>query len=245
MKTLLVLSAFLVTQMAYGFGSKKMNFVEVSGKSEAQVVQGENLNLMIRGRAAELFFKMSQGAVAKLDSEALPAMKAKAKSHWAWTGKQIACSKVTDEKQKKDEYACGFTMAAKGNMSGLEPFSPAVFNLAQTNEKSTLFKKAKGRGLASAPAFDKATAFVMFDKPGEKMNSKEVMVVIRGKAANQIIDQLAASPDVKKFQKGPVQGVRGDDIACVYANGNETERCSFVVSMDDGSVKNSHNPLFH
>ncbi|MGZ3696274.1 MAG: hypothetical protein ACXWQO_19955 [Bdellovibrionota bacterium] len=250
MKTILILVVALgAANVAYGFGSKKMNFTEVKGQSEAQVVQGENLNVMIRGRAAELFYKVNMAKATEIkESAAIPMMKAKDTTHWAWTGKQITCSKVTDTKKNKDEYACGFAFDASGVMAGIEPFTPTIFNLAQTQEKTTLFKKMKkSRGLASAApgALDKATAFVVYDKPREATNSKEAMVVIRGKAAQDILTYLATDPKAEKFKKGPAEGLRGKEIACVYASGTENERCSFMVSMDDGSVSKSHNPLFH
>lgn len=254
MKTLsLSLLAFLATTTAHGFGGKKMNFTEVRGASEAQVVQTEGVpgtKVMIRGRAAELLYKMNDHkALEQKDTEALAQMKAKEKSHWAWTGKQISCSKVTDEKKKVDEYACGVVMTTDGELAALEPFSPAVFNLAQTEQKSTLFKRTKGigRAIASLPAnaLDKATAYVVYEKKGAATQSSEAMVVIRGTAAQEIMWQLNAAPKADKFKKGPVDGVRGREIACVGASNSEGERCSFVVSMADGQMQTKHNPLFH
>lgn len=241
-----------VAPNSYGFGGKPMRLTDIKGTTETQVaksMESERVEVMIRGQAAKLLFStMREEAPQEVSTEALKLVKAKYASHWFVKGKQISCSRIAAEKGKKEDYACSFAIDNKGEVAlGVEPFHSGTFNLART-ETGLRFKNQKGgRGLASiskAPvAFDKANAYLMHKE--KVRESEEVMVLFRGTAAKELISFLdrPENQKVKSYFWGKTKGVRGREIACVHATAKEPERCALVVSMNDGSIDRSANPL--
>lgn len=249
-----VLSLILAVPESHGFGSKKLNVSSLKGVTETQVAKGEErASILVRGKAAELIFRMMKESQAEqADSEVAHAA-GKGSSHWVAKGKQISCSRV--EKKNQHDYACAFELDREGSvMAGIEPYSPAVFNLAKTNTGSKLFKNAKkeGRSLASVgpaaagPAkYSKGAAYIMYDKPEKKRDSENALIVFRGASASEIMGFLNEAKDANTFAlAGGTKGVKGREIACVEKTEQEPARCSLVVSFHDGSISRSKNPLF-
>lgn len=243
------LSFFVSTSTVYGFGKKKMNTTEIKGTTETQIakdVSGTKVHVMVRGKAAELLFKMIRETKTELDiSEAL-AMLDGAKQ-WTVNGKQITCSKI--EKKKKEDYACSFDLADGGEaFAGMDPFTPSVFQLAKTSTPAKFFKNKKpGRSVASSSpvVYSKANAYVVYDKTTKKTGSQDAMIVVRGDSAREIMGFLSGGKNQPtSFKLGGAKGWKGKDIACVEAVNGEPERCALVVSLIDGSVSTSKNPLF-
>lgn len=238
--------SLFVTADVYGFGKKKMNTTEIKGTTETQIAKdslGTKVHVMVRGKAAELLFKMIREQKTELDvSEAL-AMLNGAKE-WTVTGKQITCSKI--EKSKKEDYACSFDLASGGTaMAGMDPFTPSVFHLAKTATPVKFFKDKKmNRAIASASSvtYSKANAYVVYEKSSKKTGSQDAMIVLRGDSAKEIMAFL--QNDGTAFSIGGAHGFKGKDIACVGAVNGEPERCALVVSLVDGSISTSKNPLF-
>jgi hypothetical protein len=241
-----------VAATAHGFGGKKLNATEVTGVTETQLVKeatGEKLSVMLRGRGAELLFKTIQEKRAeKLGSDALEWIGNLNNSHWTVEGDQVTCSRIQNAKSKKEDYACAFELKPDGKVAaGLEPFTPAIFNLAKTKTQAKLFqKKAPGRGLASAsaPVPHQAKAYVLYDDPKKKKESENAMFVFRGWAATEIMGFLTEGKEQREFIIAGAKGIKGREISCVKATNGEPDRCAIVVSLKDGSVSTSKNPLF-
>jgi hypothetical protein len=251
--TLLTASLLLMPGPSFGFGGKNMKVTEITGVTEAQVnktAEGDKAWVMVRGKAAELFFKMMKNQPAEKEkSQELAALAGKNTTEWNSAGKQVSCSKLENTKKKTTDYACAFELNIKGEVvAGTEPFSPAIFNLARTETKSHMFKKKNaGRAIASVGSqatYDKASAYVMYDKPEDKRHSENAMVVIRGNVAKEIIAFLQDGKNAQAFQMKGISGVKGAEISCVNATESEKERCAIVVSLADGSVSTNKNPLF-
>lgn len=245
-----VATIFVNATDVYGFGKKKMNTSEIKGTTETQIAKdetGTKVHVMVRGKAAELFFKMIKEKHVEQNDTAALAMLKDAK-HWTVNGKQITCSKV--EKNNKEDFACAFDLADAGEaVAGVEPFTPSMFQLAKTSTPVKFFKNSKkeGRALASStsPAvYSQANAYVVYEKSEKKTGSQDAMIVVRGDSAKEIIWFLTANKDSKAFKMGGAKGVKGKDIACVESVNGEPERCALVVSLLDGSVSTSKNPLF-
>lgn len=244
----------LVPAASFGFGSKTIKVTEITGVTEAQVAKapdGGKALVMVRGKAAELFYKMMKNkATEQTGSEALSSLPDKNTTHWTMVGKQVSCSKLENTKKKRTDFACAFEVSPKGEIvAGVEPYSPNVFNLAKTATPAPIkFKKSDaGRALASVtphPVYEKASAYVMYDKPENKRRAEDAMVVIRGKAAKEIMAFLQEGKSAKEFQMHGINGVKGDEISCVDATDKEKERCALVVSLENGAVSTKKNPLF-
>jgi hypothetical protein len=253
----LALAYLFCAPESHGFGGKKMNVTSLNGVTETQVAKGEDhASVLVRGKAAELIFRMMKDRQAEQPESEVAQMAGTGTNHWVAKGQQISCSKV--QKKKKTDFACAFELSHDGSVSaGLEPYTPTVFNLAKTNTGSKFFKNtapaSKGRSLASvAPAgtgpakFSKGAAYVMYDKPENKRDSDDALIVFRGASAKELLHFLSDSKDANSFTlAGGTKGVKGREIACVEKTADEPERCSLVVSFRDGSISSRKNPLLH
>ena len=245
--SLLVLGLAVGAGDAHAFGKKHMSVSELTGATEAQVAKHaeykKQLTVMVRGKAAELLFKMiREKRTEQLGSQALDRVAGIA-THWTVHGKQVTCSRIATHKNAKQDYACAFELSDEGKvMAGTEPYTPSVFNLALTKNKSKLFKVERGLASANPVAFDKASAYVMYDRPGQKRASEDTLIVFRGQAAASIRGFLA-DQKLRQFTLGGAKGRRGKDISCVEARAGESDRCALVFSLDDGSISTLKNPL--
>lgn len=250
--SVITLSMLLAAGNSYGFGARKMQVSELKGVTESQVAKNEGkASVMVRGKAAELVFRMmKQQQEEQTDTDALKWVGTKNGAHWLVKGKQVSCSKVSNQKTKQDDFACAFEFDDQGNVAaGGEAFSPAVFNLAKTETGSKLFskKKAKGRGLASVATdttYSKGQAYLVYDEPGKARQSENALIVFRGDSAREILGLLENGKGNREAKWGEGKGWKGNEIACVGATGHEPERCAMVVSFKDGSVTKRGNPLF-
>lgn len=241
-----------VALTAHGFGGKKLNATEVTGVTETQLAkdaEGKKLSVMLRGRGAELLFKTIQEKRSeKLGSDALEWIGNLNNSHWTVEGDQVTCSRIQNQKNKKEDYACAFELKPDGKVAaGSEPFTPTLFNLVKTKTQAKLFqKKAAGRGLASAsaPVPHVAKAYVLYADAKKKKESEDAMFVFRGYAATEIMGFLTESPEKREFVIAGAKGIKGREISCVKATNGEPDRCALVVSLKDGSVSTRKNPLF-
>ncbi|HEY8280173.1 MAG TPA: hypothetical protein VIH99_11150 [Bdellovibrionota bacterium] len=250
--TLLTLVSFLIAPDGSGFGGKKMRVTELTGVTESQVAVGEGKAfVLVRGKAAELLFRMlREKREQKVNTDALKSTGVKGDLHVNVKGKQLSCSRMSNPKRKRIDYACAFDLTQDGSVAlGGEAFDPGVFDLAHTQTGSKYFPaKAGGRAPASVAAsakYSKGTAYLVYDEPGQQRNSENALIVFRGESAKEILGLLAQNPDNKETSWGAEgKGRKGSDIACVGATSLETARCSLVVSFKDGSVSRKGNPLF-
>jgi hypothetical protein len=231
------------SKTSYGFGKKMMQISELKGVTESQVAVNENqAHVFVRGKAAELLFKvMKDKQEEQIDTEALKWMGSKNGAQFTVKGKQITCTRVTN--QKAEDYACAFDIDQTGSLTAVnEAFVPETFNLARTETGSKLFKKKKGRAVASATSFNKGLAYLVYEKPGEQRRSENAMIVLKGESAKDLLTVLEMG--AKEGHWGDAAGRKGHDIACVGATAKEPERCAVVVSFKDGSTTTSGNPLY-
>jgi hypothetical protein len=248
----LLIAALLITasEKAHAFGQKKMNLSEVKGVTETQLVQSQEsakLSIMVRGKGAEFLFRtLKEKRTEQVGSAALELAGNVNNTHWTVQGKQVTCSRIQNEKNKKEDFACAFELDAQGNVAAnVEPFSPNLFNLVKTKTQAKLFpKKNKGRGLASAVVPHPTSAYAMYEKPGAKSESEDTLFVFHGPVATEMMSFLTMH-DSSSFHLGGASGVRGREISCVAAKkAGDPDRCALVVSLNDGSVSTRKNPLF-
>lgn len=252
-------AAFLLTtallfsgESAHAFGKKSFQSTELTGVTESQITHAPDsgkISVMVRGRVAELLFRMIKGEKKEhLGSDALALTKNMTNTHWTVSGKQVTCSKITTKSQAKADYACAFDLSNDGAVvAGVEPFNPALFNLARTNVPDRFFQKgAKTRGLASngASLYEQSAAYVVYDKGEKAKQAKEAMVVFKGSVAKKLVEVMGQGKDVKPFTMKGAKGWKGRDLACVEAVGASQERCALVLSLEDGAVSKKKNPLF-
>lgn len=244
----LSLAATFGTTDAFAMAKKPMHVAEIKGVTESQVSKAEgHAAVLVRGKAAELVFRMMREEHKDLaESDALK-MAPKGATHVTIKGKQVSCSKIENPKKKQADYACAFELKSDGSAwAAEEAFKPDTFNLARTNTGSKLFKK-NGRTPASAtPAatYSPGQAYVVYNEPGKRANSENALIVFKGDSAREIMGLLEGDVTNKNATWGEAKGRKGNDIACVGATAAEPERCAMVVTFRDGSVTRSGNPLF-
>jgi hypothetical protein len=252
MRTLLfAIALFGLCENAHAFGHKKMNLTEVKGVTETQVVKGTDtakLSVMVRGKGAELLFRtLKEKRTEEVGSAALELIGNVNNTHWTVHGKQVACSRIQNAKnKKKEDYACAFELDKSGEVAAtVEPFSPNLFNLVRTKTQAHLFPKKKGRGLASTVSPHPTSAFAMYDAPKFSRDKVEdTLFVFNGPTATEIMNFLAENKS-GTFEFGGANGVKGKEISCVAGRkAGEQDRCALVVSLSDGSVSTRKNPLF-
>jgi hypothetical protein len=245
-----ILMAILTPTALWAMGAKPKHVSEIKGVSETQVarsVDGTKASILVRGKAAELIYKkIQEKRVEQIGTDALENIGALEATHWTTKGRQLVCSKIENKKAKREDYACALELDGRGEaFAKLEAFQPQVFNLARTDTKSKHFKKNKGRGLASAqpPAFARAKAYVMYNDPEKRLQSNDALIVIRGAAAKELNAFLAEQKGVDRVKIAGTPAIRAKDIGCVESNASEAERCALVISMSDGSISRSKNPI--
>ncbi len=250
----LSLCALFAATDGHAMARKKLQVEQLKGVTETQVNSELNKSdgmaaIMVRGKAAELVFRMmKEDKKEQVDSDAVKMAAAKGVVHTSVKGRQVTCSKVSNPKRKQDDYACSFNIKHDGTVwVGGEAFNPVAFNLARTETGSKLFKKAQARGLASVsvPAtYSTSQAFLVYNEPGKARSSENALIVFRGESAKEIMALLETNIENKAAEWNGSKGRKGADIACVNATGKEPERCAMVVSFRDGSITRTGNPLF-
>jgi hypothetical protein len=247
-----------LSENAHAFGQKKMSLAEVKGVTETQLKRSADatkLSVMIRGKGAEFLFRtLQEKRTEKTGSAALELAGNVNNKHWAVNGKQVSCSRIQNGKNKKEDYACVFEIDGGGYVAAAEEaFNPSLFNLVKTKTQSKVFagvkQKKGGRGLASAVPVavpHVASAYAMYEPSANKRKSSDTLFVFKGKAAAEIMGFLAENRASVEFRKGGANGLRGQEISCVAGKKDgESDRCALVVSLADGAVSTSANPLFH
>lgn len=249
---LLCVWALLGSENSFAFGRKSLRMAEIKGVTESQIANNDGkLSVMVRGKVAELLFRMAKGKQSlEAESAALQlTQNNKDGTHWVVKGKQLNCSKISNVKKHADDYACSFQIDQSGSIAAAsESFSPELYNLARTETGSKMFKKARALASVTQPGasqatFSKGQAYVVYEKPGEQKKSETALIVFRGDSAREIKTFLETSHVAEATWSGN-RGRKGNEIACVNATYSEPERCAVAVNLHDGAILRSANPLF-
>ena len=253
--SLVFIGALLLPQLGFSMSKGPINYVQSTGKSQAQfsVATERDGLLLLRGHAAEVLYKNIRVKQEAGKDAALQArLGAKLSDSYA-SGSVVTCHEI--KSASKSEYACSLEFRNGVNpVAYRDTFSAPGFNWAENYGGTNLVKGsaigAGSRGIASVSGGPRGSggAKVYFLTPKDRTKKTDnVLVLVNGKAADRLYNMMADSKDSKAFRKGNGAGFRGDGIACVHGETGKKEdayRCSFTVSLSNGDIVKSYNPLF-